>query len=108
MRVAAWFLAVSYGIAAPLTAFLEYRGQTLSQRFDLPPELIYIVCAVQALCAVGVLKDQTRVASAVALTVITIGAMGAHLRIGSPQTALGAVFYAAVQVWFAVKGRRLA
>ena len=53
--VAAGFLAISYGIGAPLTAFLEYGSQTLSQRFDLPPELIYITCGVQFVCAIGVL-----------------------------------------------------
>jgi hypothetical protein len=34
VRVAAGFLAISYAIGAPLTAFLEYRSQTMSQRFD--------------------------------------------------------------------------
>ena len=37
LRIAAWFLAISYGIGAPLTAVIEYRSQTFSQRFDLPP-----------------------------------------------------------------------
>ena len=39
-RVLAWFLAVSYGVGAPLMAILEHGSQLFSQRFDLPPELI--------------------------------------------------------------------
>ena len=103
--VAAGFLAISYGIGAPLTAFLEYGSQTLSQRFDLPPELIYITCGVQFVCAIGVLVRPLASWAAAALTVITLGAIASHLRIASPVTALPAIFYTAVQVWFGLKSR---
>ena len=103
--VAAGFLAISYGIGAPLTAFLEYGSQTLSQRFDLPRELIYITCGVQFVCAIGVLVRPLASWAAAALTVITLGAIASHLRIASPVTALPAIFYTAVQAWFGLKSR---
>ena len=87
-RVAAGFLAVSYGIGAPLTAFLEFRSHTMSQRFGLPSELIYVTCAVQLVCAVGVLVGPFVSWAAAALTITTLGAIASHLRIGSPVTAL--------------------
>lgn len=55
VSVAGWFLAVSYGLGAPYTAFLEYRSQVLSQRFDIPPELVYLTSALQLGCAMVVL-----------------------------------------------------
>jgi len=105
VRAAAWFLALSYGIGAPLTAVLEYRSETFSQRFDYPSWLIYLTCAVQALCCVGVVFRSTRVLAVTALTAITLGAVVFHLRIGSPQTAWAAVLYTAVQIWFGLRGR---
>jgi DoxX-like family len=105
VTVAAGFLAVSYGLGAPLAAFLEYRGHTLSQRFGYPPELIYCVSAIQCLCAGGVLVRRLAPWVAGGLTVTTLGAIVSHLRIGSPLTALPAVFYTAVQVWFGLRRR---
>ncbi len=105
VRVAAGFLAISYGIGAPLGAFLEYRSQTFSQRFDHPPELIYLTCAVQLICSIGVLVRPFASWAAAALSVITLGAIASHLRIASPVTAVPALFYTAVQVWFGVKSR---
>ncbi len=105
VRAAAGFLAVSYAVGGPVVAFLEYNGQTLSQRFDLPPALIYLTAAVQLACAVGVLVRPVAVWAAGALTIITIGAVASHLRIGSPVTALPALFYTGVQVWFGLRSR---
>ena len=105
VRIAAGFLSVSYAVGAPLTAVLEYRGQTLSERFDLPPALIYLTCAVQMLCSVGVLVRPLATTAAAALTVITLGAIASHLRIGAPETALAAVLYTVVQVWFGLESR---
>lgn len=93
-------------MGAPLTAFLEYRDQTLSSRFDLPTELIYFTCAIQLGCAIGILLRPFAFWSAGALTVITIGAIASHVRIGSPESAVVAVFYTALQIWFALKVRR--
>ena len=100
LRIVAWTLAVTYLIGAPVAGFLEYSGQVLSQRFDLPPQLIYATCAAQLILAVGMLLPQFAMWSAGLLTVIAIGAVGSHLRIGSPLTALPAMAYVAVQLWF--------
>ena len=102
MRGISWFLAISYFIGAPLTAFLEYKGQTFSERFDYPPELIYVTCTVQFICAMGVLIPRFAAVSAAALTVTTLGAIASHLKIGSPLTVLPALFYTAIQVWFGI------
>jgi hypothetical protein len=100
--IAAWFLAVSYGIGAPVTMLLEYRNALFSERFDVPPELLYLTGGVQLLCAALVLLPRVRFGAAAALSVITFGAMFAHLRIGSPLTAIPALIYTAVQIWLAV------
>ena len=104
-RIAAGFLALSYAIGGPLTAIIEYRSQTLSQRFDLPQELIYLTCVVQLVCSIGVLVRPVAPWAAAALTVVTLGAIGSHLRIGQPVTALTAVVYTAVQIWFGLASR---
>ncbi len=106
VRGAAWFLALSYGIGAPITAVAEFNGQVLSQRFDLPTELIYLTCLVQLVGAPAVLVRSLAPWAAVALTVVTIGAIGAHLSIGSPLTTVPALLYTAVQVWFGFKIRQ--
>ena len=86
-----------------MTAFLEYRGHTFSDRFDLPPWLIYFTCALQVVCSVGVLRRPLARWAAAALTLTTLGAIATHLRIGSPQTAAAAVFYTVIQIWFGAK-----
>jgi len=98
-RVAVLFLAISYGVAAPVTLFVELRDRTLSVRFDLPPELIWVVCAVQVLCAAAILVPRLAPWSAAVLSIITAGAAGSHLRMGSPLAAVPALVYTAVQVW---------
>lgn len=105
VRIVAWFLALSYGLGAPVTAFLELRSHTISERFDLPPALIYLTCVVQLVCAIGVFVRPLASWAAAALTVITLGAFASHLRIGSPETSVAAVVYSAVQVWFGLKSR---
>jgi len=55
VRVAAWLLAISYGIGAPLAAVAEGQRRLLSERFDIPPVLVYTTCVVQLACAIGVL-----------------------------------------------------
>jgi len=104
-RVVAWLLALSYGLGAPWTVFLEFRSDTLSDRFDLSPALIYGTCALQMLCAIGVLVPRFAFWAAVGLTLITAGAIVCHFRIGSPETSVAAFVYTAVQVWFGVMSR---
>lgn len=36
VRGVSWFLAISYGIGAPVTAVAESRGEALSQKFGRP------------------------------------------------------------------------
>jgi len=105
IRVATWFLAITYGIGGPLTAVLEFQKSLLSERFDVPPALIYVTCVVQVVCAMLVFMPRFAMWVAVALTVITIGAIGGHLRIGSPQTAVTAVLYTVLQIWFGLQHR---
>lgn len=105
IRVAMWFLAVSYGIGGPLTAVLEFQKDLISERFDLPPLLIYLTCVAQTVCAILVFMPRLALWATGTLTVITIGAIGSHIRIGSPETAVTAVIYTAVQVWFGLKVR---
>ncbi len=103
LRIAAWFLAISYGVGAPLAAVAEFRSAALSERFGLPPELIYLSCAVQLACAAAVLLHALAPWAALALTATTIGAIGAHLSTESPMGAAPAVAFTALQVWFALK-----
>lgn len=105
VRVATWFLVASYAVGAPVAAVLEYRDHLLSGRFDWPPALIYLTCAVQFVCALGLLVRRFIPWAAAALTVTTLGAIYSHLRIGSPVTAVPGVFYTAVQVWVGVADR---
>jgi hypothetical protein len=100
VRRTAVFLAVAYGVGAPVSAVLELRSALLSQRFLVPPALIYTTCAVQLACAAAILSRRYARGAAAVLTVTTLGATGAHLKIGSPLTALPAVAFTVLQVWF--------
>lgn len=101
VRATAWFLAIGYGIAAPVVAVLEYRAALFSSRFDVPASLVYVTAMVQFGCAIAIPVPRLASGAAVVLSVTSIGAMGAHLRIGSPLTALPAVLFTALQLWFA-------
>jgi len=105
VRVAAWFLAISYGVGSPLTAWIEFRSATISQRFDYSAEFIYLICAVQLVCVFGLFVRSLAPWAAAGFTVITLGALVSHLRIGSPLTAIPAVVYTAIQVWYGLKTR---
>ena len=105
LRITRAFLAISYGLGAPATAFLEFQRHLLSDRFHYSPGLIYLVCAVQFVCAITLLVRRLAPWAAAALTVTTIGAVTSHIRIGSPQTAIPALIYTAVQVWFGLQSR---
>lgn len=106
VRVVAGFLSLSYLLGGPVTAVAEYQRHALSERFGYPPEFIYLTCVVQLLCSVGVLVRPTAPWAAAALTIITLGAIASHLRIDAPLTALPALFYTAVQIWFGLETRR--
>jgi hypothetical protein len=105
LRIAGWFLAISYGIGAPVTAIAELRSAALSERFGLPPELIYLTCAVQLASASAVLVRALAPWAALALTAVTVGAIGAHLNTEAPVRAIPAVFYTVLQIWFGIENR---
>lgn len=105
LRISAWFLAIAYGVGAPLAAVAEFRGAVLSERFGLPPELIYFTCAVQLACVPAVLLRALAPWAAFALSATTIGAIGAHLSTESPMRAIPAVAFTVLQVWFGLKSR---
>lgn len=102
-RPVAWLLAVSYGVGSPVVAVLEYRDALLSQRFDLPSWLIYLTSVVQVVCLPALFSRRYASGAAILLSVLTLGAMGAHLRIGAPQTALPALIFTVLQLWFAAR-----
>lgn len=95
IQVAGWFLLVTYVLGSLSVAVMEYQSQVLSERFDYPPELIYFTCLIQLVCAI--LLTSKRLAP---LTVLSLGAVASHLRIHSPLTALPAVGYTFLQIWF--------
>ena len=105
VRLAGWFLAVSYGLGAPLTAIAEYRGAALSDRFNLPSELVYLTCAVQLASAPAVLVRPLAPWAALALSAVTVGAIGVHLNTESPVRAIPALLYTVLQVWFGIRSR---
>jgi hypothetical protein len=106
VRIAKWFLVLSYGIGAPLFAWLEYRQGIFSARFQLPPMVLYLVAATQFASAVALSVRQLAPWAAAALSVTTLGAIAGHLRIGSPMTALPALCYTILQIWFGVRVSR--
>ena len=105
-RIVAWVLAVSYWVGVPIAVAMEYRTGFMSARFGFPPAFVYAVSAAQFVLAAGLLVPRFLVASGVALTVITLGAVASHLRIGSPLTALPALAYTLVQLWLIFRARR--
>ena len=106
VRIAAWFLAVSYGVGAPLAAVAELREAALSARFGLAPGLIYLTSLLQLACAPAVLARKLAPWAALVLTGTTVGAIGAHLTTEPGPRVLPAIFYTAVQVWFGIRSRR--
>ena len=101
------FLSLSYFIGAPYTMVLEYNDQLLSHRFGYSPEIIYSICIVQFFCAIGLLfRSLTRWSTSI-LTVITFGAIFSHFRLGSPITAVPALFYSVLQIWVSLKSPKL-
>jgi len=100
IRAAVWFLSITYAIGAPVTAYAELKAHVISQRFDYSPSFIYWICAIQLFCAVALWVSGVSRWAAAVLTVITVGAVFSHFRIGSPVTALPAVAYTAIQSWY--------
>ena len=104
-RLAGWFLALAYGLGAPLTAVLEVRRHALSDRFGYSSAFILAVCAIQLACAVVILIPRFAFWAAAVLSVTTVGAIASHIRIGSPQTAVAAILFTALQLWYGIASR---
>lgn len=99
-RVAGWFLFLSYAIGSPVFAIVELQTGVFSERFNYPPEFLYLVSGVQFICSLVLFRRALAPWSAVILTILTVGAVISHLRINSAATALPALMYTAIQVWY--------
>ncbi len=105
LRITAWFLAVTYGLGAVFTTFAELQSGALSERLGVPSELIVISSAVQLVCAPALFVRRLAPWAALALTVITAGAIGVHWSAGEPARSIPAVLYTGLQVWFGMASR---
>ena len=102
-NLAGWFLVVTYGLGALVFALLEYFGQVMSARFDYPPLFIYLVSLIQVLCSVALLFPRWVLLSLAVFTILSLGAVASHFRIGSPITSLPAAAYTVIQIWLAYR-----
>jgi hypothetical protein len=101
--VVRWFLFLSYAIGAPAFAIVEARTGLFSGRFNYPPEFLYLVSATQFVCALALFVRAIAPWSTVCLTAITVGAVISHLRINSAISALPALVYMAIQIWYGIR-----
>lgn len=95
-------LAVSYGIGAPFAAYLEYHSHVISEHLGYPPWFLYAVSVIEFICAVGVLIRPLAPWAAGGLTLMTLGAMGSHLKMGTPVRAIPALLFTILQVWYGI------
>lgn len=106
--IARWVLFLSYAVGSPAFAFAEYRTGMFSARFGYSPEFLHLVSATQFACAFLLLRRSTALVSITILTVLSIGAIASHFRIGSPLTAVPALLITAIQVWYGAQVLRRA
>lgn len=99
-QVTGWFLFLSYVLGSPAMMVAEYHSGLLSERFGYPPTFIYFVGLAQFICVLVMPFRPFAVWSLLALTVLSVGAVWSHLKIGFPITGLPSVGYTALQVWF--------
>ena len=104
--VAGWFLFLSYAVGAPVFAFMEANTGVFSERFNYPPAFLYLVSGAQFICAMVLFVRALAPWSAMVLTVITVGAVFSHVRIDSAISALPALAYSAIQVWYGIRVSR--
>lgn len=101
--IAGWFLTLSYALGSPAYAIIEARTGLFSERFNYPPEFLYFVAGVQFICALLLFTRPLATWSSGVLTILALGAVGSHFRIGSPVTALPALAYTMIQIWYGVR-----
>ena len=99
-RVARWFLVVAYGLGSPAFGVAEALTGVFSARFDYSPEFIYFVSVTQFCSALLLALGRFRLASLCILTVMSLGAIYSHFKIGSPWTALPSTAFTVIQVWY--------
>ena len=98
--ITGWFLTLSYALGAPAYAIVEARTGLFSERFDYSPEFLYLVAAGQFACSLVLFVRRLAPWSSAVLTILALGAVVSHFRIGSPITSLPAVGYVAIQIWY--------
>ena len=103
---AGWFLFLSYAIGSPAFALIEAKTGLFSARFQYPAEFLYLVSGAQFVCALVLFVRSLVPWSIAFLTVLSIGAAYSHVRIDSAISALPALMYTGVQVWYGVRAYR--
>jgi hypothetical protein len=98
-----WFLFLSYAIGSPVFAIVEAMTGLFSARFNYPPEFLYLVSGAQFVCSLVLFMRPLAPWSVMVLTIITLGAVISHLRIDSAVTALPALMYTVIQIWYGLR-----
>lgn len=98
--VAGWLLLLSYAVGSPAFAVVEAKTGLFSERFDYPPVFLYIVSGAQFVCSLVLFVRALAPWSAMVLTVLSVGAVISHFRINSAVTALPALLYTVIQIWY--------
>jgi hypothetical protein len=101
--IGGWFLTLSYVIGSPVFAIVEARTGMFSERFGYSAEFLYLVSGAQVACASVLFVRMLAPWSSVILTVLAFGAVISHFRIGSPLTALPALGYTLLQIWYGIR-----
>lgn len=101
--VAHWFLLISYTAGSAAFAIGEAMTGIFSERFDYPPEFLYLVAGMQIICALLLRVRAAALWSIAVLTILAIGAAYSHFRIGSPMTSIPALAYIAIQAWYGLR-----
>lgn len=100
IRITGRFLFLSYFICGPGFAIADFYTGIFSERFGYPSVFIYLIGLTQFACSIALFSRRTAAWSLAVLTVICIGAIASHLMINSPLTALPALGYACLQIWY--------
>jgi len=74
-----------------------------SDRFGYSSEFLYLVSATQLVCASVLFVRSLVPWSSAILAALAIGAVASHVRIHSPLTALPALGYTALQIWYGIR-----
>lgn len=104
LQLARWFLAISYSIGSLAFAIAEFKLGIFSARFDYSPEFLFFVSAFQFTCALLLVFNRAVLWSLAGLTVMSLGAVYSHFKIGSPMTSIPSLAFTALQIW---TGQRL-